>query len=200
MCSFLVFFFFSFSHLWWPFWFTSFAWHTNKTSFFFVFCVFCFTLQVKIVQNHVKIAPVSWVHCMWWWFIAHSWRIQIQIHLILLFVNWLHCVHKNRSHIFSHLNHWRTIWSNVMCVKRFYEILLKIHSVSNQLKFTVDEFDKSLNFYCQIVATVVVLSRSNQLISIVSLWIDQHITHRNTSHITHNIQYQFHLQTELYCT
>lgn len=43
-----------------------------------------------------------------------------------------------------------------MCVcKRFNEIPFRIHSQSIQIEFTVDEFDKSLSFYCQIAATTV---------------------------------------------
>lgn len=43
-----------------------------------------------------------------------------------------------------------------VCVcKRLNEILFRMHSQSNQIKFTVDEFDKPLSFDRQIAATII---------------------------------------------
>lgn len=92
----------SFSHVWWPFWFTSFAWHTNKTSFFVVLIHIAGENRSKSCQNFASILDTRCISFyMWWWFIASF------VTLILLFVNWLmrvstmlQCIHKTIRHMY----------------------------------------------------------------------------------------------------
>lgn len=186
----------TFSHLRWPFWLTSFTWHTNKTSFVFVLL----HIAGENRANYVKISPISsilhaivmmtMIYRPFWWRVSSSFDTRS-----FLFVNCavgIVCREYTQQHTscyFSLKSLAYTIWSNVMCVCAKDSMEFFSGFTVSQIKWNLRLMNlishwgsivklQLLLLMLSLLMPLRLLSRSDRFISIEFLWIDQHFMRR----------------------